>query len=310
MTAVLLVLLWRVADGRDALVYLREADAGWLIFAGILLLAHTVFAALRWRVTAAPLGVDLTPRRAVSEYFLAQLGNATLPGGILGDAGRATRSRHDAGLGPAAGAIIVERMIGQAALLLVLALTFLITIVLPTGLVWPRPLDMAIGAFLSLTAVGVVILVVMVRRARGRAGSAMARALNGLRRSVASPGVAVVQIAYSVATTVCILGAFACCATAVGAPLALVAIGAIVPLVLLAMVLPISIGGWGVREGAAVALLPLAGLTSAQALATSVAFGIVALVAAVPGFVAVWFPGPQRAALSTPSRLPSPEESS
>ena len=159
-------------------------------------------------------------------------------------------------------------------------------------------------------APGVVVLVVMVRRARGRGETATVRALNGLGRSVASPGVAFAQIAYSAATTVCILGAFACCATAVGAPLSLVAIGAVVPLVLLAMVLPISIGGWGVREGAAVALLPIAGLTSAQALATSIAFGIVAIIAAVPGFAAVWFSRSQQPALSTSSRPSSSEESS
>ena len=73
-----------------------------------------------------------------------------------------------------------------------------------------------------------------------------------------------------------------------GAPLPLGAVFAVVPLVLFAMVLPISVGGWGVREGAAVALLPIAALTTAQAFAASAAFGLMALLASLPGLALVW----------------------
>ena len=49
------------------------------------------------------------------------------------------------------------------------------------------------------------------------------------------------------------------------------------------MLLPVTVSGWGLREGAAAALFPLAGLTAAEGLAASVAFGVVLLVIALPG---------------------------
>jgi glycosyltransferase 2 family protein len=86
----------------------------------------------------------------------------------------------------------------------------------------------------------------------------------------------------------CNLAAFAFCARATGTALPLAAILALVPLILLTMVLPLTIGGWGLREGAAAALFPLAGASAAAGLATSIAFGLMLLVSVLPGLVALW----------------------
>jgi uncharacterized membrane protein YbhN (UPF0104 family) len=47
-----------------------------------------------------------------------------------------------------------------------------------------------------------------------------------------------------------------------------------VPVILLATMLPFSIGGWGVREAAAVAVLSLAGISAEAALSLSLIFGL------------------------------------
>ncbi|MDN3495299.1 lysylphosphatidylglycerol synthase transmembrane domain-containing protein [Planococcus sp. APC 4015] len=314
----LLVLVWRLA-GPDAIGMLATANPGWLMLAGVLLLAHTVFAALRWRVTAAPLGIDLTRRQAITEYFLAQLVNTTLPGGVVGDAGRAARSRHHSGLGAAAGAVAMERTIGQLSLFVVLGAAFVITLVLPTGIVWPTGIAVTVASVLVAVSVAVLALAVAARRAQPRPGGRTARLLDGLRRTLVATDVLRAQVALSAATTACILGAFACCIAAVGGTISIVAVAAVVPLVLLAMLLPLSIGGWGVREGAAVALLPIAGVAAAEALAASVAFGIVASAVALPGLVAIWarrraqgaeiVPGSEHVVLQHPFRNALPEES-
>jgi hypothetical protein len=54
-------------------------------------------------------------------------------------------------------------------------------------------------------------------------------------------------------------------------------------IVLLAMSLPINIGGWGPREGVAAWLFGLAGLGAGLGLAAAVAYGVVVLVANLPG---------------------------
>jgi glycosyltransferase 2 family protein len=56
-----------------------------------------------------------------------------------------------------------------------------------------------------------------------------------------------------------------------------------IPLVLAAAAVPVSLGGWGVREAAAVALLGQAGIPASEAVALSVGIGIAALIAALPG---------------------------
>jgi hypothetical protein len=56
-----------------------------------------------------------------------------------------------------------------------------------------------------------------------------------------------------------------------------------IPLVLAAAAVPVSLGGWGVREAAAVALLGQAGIPASEAFALSVGLGLAALIAALPG---------------------------
>ncbi len=53
--------------------------------------------------------------------------------------------------------------------------------------------------------------------------------------------------------------------------------------VLMTMLIPITIAGWGVREGAAAALWGLVGLTPEDGVSISVAYGLLVLVSSAPG---------------------------
>jgi uncharacterized membrane protein YbhN (UPF0104 family) len=55
--------------------------------------------------------------------------------------------------------------------------------------------------------------------------------------------------------------------------------------VLLAMAVPLSVAGWGPREGVAAWLFSAAGLGAGQGLACAVAYGVIATVANLPGVV-------------------------
>jgi hypothetical protein len=61
----------------------------------------------------------------------------------------------------------------------------------------------------------------------------------------------------------------------------------LIPPVLVASVLPLSVAGWGVREGAMIAMLGTIGIGANEALSVSVAFGLVALAGSLPGGI-VW----------------------
>jgi uncharacterized membrane protein YbhN (UPF0104 family) len=278
VAAGMMALLWFVADGRAAFARLASADIWWLLACWLAINLQTVLSALRWRLTAQALGVPIRAGRAVSEYYVAQLVNQTLPGGVLGDVTRAVRSRHGADLVKASQAVIIERMAGQLALGSVMIAGFAASLATPGGIAWPLG-DAARIAALALVVLIALALVWAVARRAGpfaRFGEAASSAL--LTRRMLPR-----QIGLGLCIVGCNLAAFVFAARATGTPLGLEAAVTLVPLILFAMVLPLTIGGWGFREGSAAALFPLAGATTDAGLAASVAFGLVILASALPG---------------------------
>jgi uncharacterized membrane protein YbhN (UPF0104 family) len=74
---------------------------------------------------------------------------------------------------------------------------------------------------------------------------------------------------------------------------------AIMPTVTLATTLPISLGGWGVREGVLVLLLGRIGVPAAEALSLSLLFGLFGMMSGFPGLLA-WVIGWRRRTRSAP----------
>ncbi|PQO22008.1 lysylphosphatidylglycerol synthetase family protein [Rhodobacteraceae bacterium WD3A24] len=282
-----LAVLWHLFDGPEALRHLAGAQPGWLAAALGLLSVQIVASALRWRLTAARLGQPLTRAHAVREYYLATLANMALPGGILGDAGRALRARAGVGIAASAQAVVIERLAGQVALFALL-MAALVAAPLP----WP-------GTALWVAAVAAVFLAALIGLRRGpgparRFGAA-------LRLAWLSDGVWRRQLGLSVLILGCNIGAFAACAAAVGATVPPGAALVLIPLTLAAMLVPVSVGGWGLREGAAAALWPLAGGSAEGGIAASMAFGLLALAASLPGALVPVVPARAQAAVTARS---------
>ena len=241
-----------------------------------MLTLQTALSAQRWRVTAAQLGLIIPALPALREYYLAQVVNQSLPGGVVGDAGRAVRSRGKAGLLVAAQAVMFERVAGQLGLIAVLVAGLVLGAAMPGALNWPLWLATSLAG-LSAGVFAVLAFVGLSPLARRFAGA--------FSHAVWERNVRARQIALSLGTALCNVAAFAFCAYALAVAMPLIAVATLVPLILFAMVLPISIGGWGVREGAAALLFPVIGATSAEGLATSVAFGLVLLATVLPGII-------------------------
>jgi uncharacterized membrane protein YbhN (UPF0104 family) len=281
----LLAGLWHIADGARALDLLGRADPVWLVAAFAALTLQTSLTAMRWRLTAAQLGLVLNKRVALREYYLSQVVNQILPGGVLGDAGRALRTRGPAGLMAAGQAVVFERLAGQIALAAVLVSGIAATALVPGGLDWP---NWALWSLVGLIAV-VGVTVGLVRRGQhllpGRVRLAMQRQGAAFGQAIAAPDVALRQVVLSLCAVICNIAAFGFCARAVGADLPVPTLLALIPLILLAMIVPLTISGWGLREGAAAALFGLAGATPSDGLAASIAFGLVFLASVVPGGV-------------------------
>ena len=87
-----------------------------------------------------------------------------------------------------------------------------------------------------------------------------------------------VQLATSTVIVASYVAAYLLAARAVGVETPLLTLAPLVAPVLLSMLLPLSIGGWGVRETAAAAIWSVAGLAASDGVAISVAYGLVVLV--------------------------------
>ena len=283
---VLLVLLWLLVDGEQAIQLIISADLLWLALAAIALVMQIVFSALRWRLTASQLGVKLAKKTAVREYFLSQAVNQTLPGGVIGDAARAFRSRSQAGLVVSGQAVFLERMAGLVLLVAVMFLAFGLTSGL--GVIdWPVWLLLALGMFLAIAIVLVVAFWVVNKTSSGKIKQGLSSIINATKVALLAPAVRWKQLLLSLATVITNIAGFTFVSWAIGSELSFVASLALVPLILLAMLIPLTISGWGVRESAAVILFPLVGLSGVEGLASSFAFGLLSLAVTAPGVIFV-----------------------
>jgi uncharacterized membrane protein YbhN (UPF0104 family) len=273
--ALLCGVLWLV-DAQASLARLRAADWRWLLLAFAMLHGVTILQALRWCVTARALGLSVLPGRAVGEYYLAQLVNQTLPGGVLGDVARAIRVREGKDWATAAESVVIERALGQVAML-ALAVVGLCFALLGLGSMdWPQ--NLSFGLLVGVATLGTFAFLLR-HHIPAHFGSA-------LRKALLSPGMPAAQISLSVSGAALTVAAFWATAKATGTSIALADAALLIPLILSAMIIPLGIAGWGWREGAAAVLFPLIGAGADAGVATGIAYGTLLLAASLPG--ALW----------------------
>jgi uncharacterized membrane protein YbhN (UPF0104 family) len=103
------------------------------------------------------------------------------------------------------------------------------------------------------------------------------------------------------------LATFVVAARAAGSSASLLRLAPLMLLALLAMALPLNIGGWGPREGVTAWAFGAAGLSATQGLTIAVVYGVFAFVAALPGAVVLLTRATahyRRAAVAPPVALP------
>lgn len=252
----------------------------------------TVASALRWRVVADRFGTRLGAADAVAAYYRSIFLNAALPAGVLGDADRAVRHAVASGSpGPAARAVIIERVIGQAVLWVA---TVLVLVVAPAGFgrwsPWAAPTT--IGATIGVVVVVALPLWCVFARRRARVagrGGTVGRALRELRR-LSARDTWPQLLALSGVVLAGHVTMFVVAARSVGAHDPVPTLLPMLLLALVAMSVPANIGGWGPREGASAWAFGAAGLGAELGMSVAVAYGVLAFIAGLPG-VPVWLAG-------------------
>ncbi len=287
----LLVAVIALADPARVLAQLRQAHVGWLLAGLAAAVASNVVSALRWRALARWLGADVSVRDATRWYFQAIGLNALLPGAVLGgDLYRAVVLRR-AGQATLASSwsVVLDRVSGLWMLCAIggLGAALCANVLAP----WLR---LPAGAFTLLMLAGTALWLMLpwVLPALLRYGGV--RWLAPLRAAAERPDFNRQmgwQALASAAVQVLSAAALAGGGLALGVQLPLAAWAFAIAPVFLMAALPVSVGGWGTREAAAVASLAPFGVAAPAAVGVGVIYGLYQLAQGAMGALAFGLPG-------------------
>jgi uncharacterized protein (TIRG00374 family) len=266
---------------------------GYLLIALAIFLATTFVLALRWQLLLRSKGIREPLSWLTRLYFIGYAAGQVLPTSMGGDAVRIVEHarRRPNAKAEVAGAVLLERVIGATATLLLVALGMVAAIGRYNDielLLWVE--------VVGLASVAILVFLLFSRRTRRllerrifplgrrikleRPLERVHAALHGYRDE---RGVLAVTLGLTVGVQAARLVAIWLCGEAVGvdvSPLVYVIMG---PLLFLVLLVPFTINGLGVREAFFVAFLARFGVDKDAAFATGFLFYAVTMATALPG---------------------------
>ncbi len=303
VSGALIWFLFTKIDLDAAFLRVQEANIGSLVLAVVVFLFQILICAFRWRSVILAIRSEMEFKTVFRLFYIGAFFSQTLPSSVGGDAVRMYKVyRCGQTLRQAVNGVMLERAAT------VIALVLVVIAVQPFFL--PR-VDAATAGLMGtgVAIVGVVMaaglgLLLVLDRVLGFLPHAVSgwRLVRGLAALASDarlvflvPGRTIRVLGWSAAGHVNVtFGAFLI-ATALGLNITFVDSLALVPPVLLVMTVPVSIAGWGVREGAMVAMFGLIGVPAEGAMVMSILFGLAAALSSLPGGV-LWLASGDRAA--------------
>lgn len=280
-------LFWKIGLG-ETLDVLRAADLRLLALALLLFLVSLLIRAGRWAVLLRALGLAVPFWRLVYLYFVGSFFNSFLPTGFGGDVVRALELTEDTPPPAAVGTVVVDRMTGLLVLMAMglAALPFSASYLAP-WLVW-----LLVGvAGGGLLVGGLLLEGRLLRRMTAWLPERLSLAGSGLigrtYAAVTGCGWRAVGQALGISLVFNVINILInfLCGRAVGIRLDLGYFMITAPLISITLMVPLSVGGVGVRDWTVVALFNPAGVDSNTAAAMSLSMYAVSAAAGLIGGV-------------------------
>ncbi len=285
--AVTAALIWLVLSGVDAGTALRRMaglSPGAAILAVGLLLAHCFVAGWRWRIVMRLFGPVLPVGAAIRLFLEGYFFNNALPSTIGGDGVRIWRARNlGLPLGASINGVLLDRVTGLTGLFILVAAG--------QPLLYARIGDpatrLAFAAILLAGIAGIAFLIlarhIPKRLIPARLHDGIDKLSEATHAAYLRPAISLPVLGLSVVVHGLIVLSVHVIAVGIGLDVGLFESLVLVPAVILLSTVPVSIGGWGLREGLMVVALGLAGVPADAALTVSVLFGLAQIVAGLPG---------------------------
>ena len=250
----------------------------------VLLFIQLLIFSLRWFLVAGGTVSALSLADSIKISFIAFFFTFTVPIAMGGDISRVYYlNKSQKQLSGSVSVIFTDRLIG------LLAIAVLMTTTYPAwvGLVSDEKLSQTLKVINLLAVAGLFLTPVILYVLRNRDFTRFPL-IAGLADRISTTmrlRLVILLLALSLVIQACSLAIIAVITTAMDVPVhGLRELLLVVP-VMIAGALPVSFGGWGIREGAMVLALAQLGIAAESALAVSVMFGLSLAVIGAPGIV-------------------------
>ncbi len=275
---------------------LSQASFGAMFVAFAILLALSAVQAWRWVIVARALEINLPFSAAWGIVLVGLFFNQTLPSSIGGDAARVWRlKRAGVRVGLSIRTVVLDRLVALLALLVIVlaGLPTLLQLIGDQTLRWAVPLFLlaGFGAFAGLLLLESQFLRGVLGRFRSEQIVALGRGAHAvfLRPVCIGPALSISIVIHGV-----VCGSVFLIARDIGMTVTFWQMLVLFPPVLLLSMVPFSVAGWGIREGAMMTALGLVGVSPAAAFTVSVLYGIVMVAVGLAGGMVWLFSGRQR----------------
>lgn len=284
VSVVILFLIFRSIDTGVVFTTLIGIDPKLVVFALMLQICSTFIASYRWFLIMRTLQFGQDFSFYLQSYFKGTFFNQGLPTSIGGDAFRVIDvarlgfRKREAFYG-----VFIDRIVGLLGLLLLNALASFM------GPAWlPSSVFVAINSVVVLAILSMLVLTQLYKVSALEHYVTLKPLAELSRRLVTvyqNRQQATIQLVLSVVIHLLAIMSIYFLGKGVGLTDSLVTFLLIVPPVILLTLIPISLAGWGVREGALIGLFALVGADQVKVLSMSVLYGMVMLVSSLLGLV-------------------------
>lgn len=284
-------LLWYVWEHlalADAIHRASQISPWWLVSTFVLFYIQMGLAAVRYREMLVVLDQRLPLRASLDAVLVGYFFSQTMISFVGGDAMRALRTAQ-AGIpwSTTTKAVVLDRLSGFAGqiVLLLLVIPFLLPR-LPTA-----SMRHALLGVIAVAAVGVFILAVLSRLPQIIQRVRLMEMLGGLSqrilRRMLSWHALLTFLGLSTLINALNCVIYYLIARGLSIDVSMTDLLILMPPVFFLSMLPVSISGWGIREGGTVMILGLAGVSATDSLVISICFGLGLLLISLPGAL-VW----------------------
>jgi len=283
ITGLLLFLILKNVNPHETWQQLASVSPAMFALALALQLASNSVAAGRWFLIMRKIGFKQPFLFYLKSYFKGAFFNQGLPTSIGGDGLRVLDCTRNGETEDSFYGVFIDRIVGLAGLLLlnIVALLYNRTILPPNITI----VLLCILLFLLAGLGGLFLLRKIPFFSRGRFLGHLGRLSQRYYQVYSSPLSTAIQLGLSVLTHLLAMAAFFILGRAMGLDYPLSVYLVLVPPVVLLIILPVSLAGWGIREGALVGFFLLIGADKSKVVSFSLLYGITALTASLPGLL-------------------------